>query len=212
MSGQYYIYIPWNDADFIKSANSWATIYKDAMTLQTLLEQDHNDPNPKFSHEYQQRKDEGNTLVLRKIPIISVHGSDVSKLANILPADTLYVLGHCSAGSDAISNNNDEKLLAKPLIQQMIADGVPQNIKEIKLWNCEGGKGTFFDDTCFGSLFYEESRKNTNFPSARITAYKSSLKTINKFGRKRGIKEEGMFFWAKEIEVRASSEAVHWPP
>ncbi|MDH5179550.1 MAG: hypothetical protein OEZ39_11950 [Gammaproteobacteria bacterium] len=124
MPGQYYIYIPYADGE------SNSQLAEAAKEWRRNASQHFQSPSSR-----------------RKIPKILVHGtgSPLSELRNSDPeCYTVYIMAHCNIGRKTINNINifareRIEITAPILATRMISDGLPKNVKNLKLFACHGG-------------------------------------------------------------------------
>lgn len=127
MPGQYYIYIPFSAAEsnrqLVTAAGSWRENMGSYMTSTNKPE-----------------KRKAPKILERQIGIQALSG-----LQQLNPDEyTLYVMGHCNIGRKYLSNINmfvreRVEITAQELSLRMIEDGLPRNIKNLKLFACNGG-------------------------------------------------------------------------
>jgi hypothetical protein len=161
MPGQYYLYIPFTDQEcneqLIENAREWR---------KNIAE-----------HSRYQAAD------ARKIPTIVECGSaELTKLRSLNPDDyTLYIMAHCNSGKDRINNINmftaERKMLsAVDLVRRLADDGLPEDIKHLKLYACNGGSPKGYElPFAFGLAF---ALKDAGFYQVIVTGYVSPLKAI----------------------------------
>jgi hypothetical protein len=204
MAGQYFIYIPFNDAGLKKEADNWmqmklmTMVSKHAKLLKTDVVTD------------QVKQAVASDPDLRKAPLVCMHGDGGLKQIKLCKDDdVVYVTAHCSKGSSTVADNGSGSLDATALADLMLADGVPAGIQKIKLWVCEGAAGT----DSFAEQFYKAAvNPGKKFPKAEITGYTKSLKTLDANGNKKAIIEDpSIWNWWKEKSAKASTVAVHFP-
>ncbi len=133
MPGQYYIYIPFseeeNNSELLKAANGWEYNMRQIHASRAYIN--------------------GAPFSSRKIP--KIHNTGTTKPLSVLtkldPDEyTLYVFGHSNAGVNKIFNiqgtqNPDRvELSAGQLATRLIGDGMPSNIKNLKIYACRGAQ------------------------------------------------------------------------
>ncbi|EXF94065.1 hypothetical protein HK44_003605 [Pseudomonas fluorescens HK44] len=119
----------------------------------------------------------------RKAPKILERITSAPVLSILQPLDpdeyTLYIMGHCNIGRKYISNINmfiggRVELSAQELTFRMQEDGLPRNIKNVKLFACNGGAidpsvtGSALDS--YGARLYW-SLTTRGFDNVKLTAY-----------------------------------------
>lgn len=204
MAGQYFIYIPFNDAALKKEADNWMQMRLMTLTIKHCKAMKLDTITDKVKEAVMNDPD------LRKAPVVCMHGdASLSQISKCKDDDVVYVAAHCSKGSKTVADNGKGELDATQLTELMLKDGVPANIKKIKLWVCEGAAGT----DSFAEQFYKTAvNPGKKFPKAEVTGYTKSLKTLDTNGNKRAIIEDpSLWNWWKTKESRASTVAVHFP-
>jgi hypothetical protein len=170
MSGNYYIYIPFQDPTLLRDIHEkWFSPYFD------LLLEASRKPG----------------VAGRKLPLISQYGGPqplmISKASP--KEDTIYIVGHCRTDGSTLEDNLRNSINAQNLVSRMIKDGISPEHVNFKLWCCEGGAGIIpfaqlvFDVMRTGmcsddliSVFYTPP-----YPHAILSAYTVPLyKAINK--------------------------------
>ena len=156
MPGQYYIYIPFVTSDvtqLLDSARGW-------IENRLIFQNDRRD---------------------RKTPGLIRHGVNrISEKIHESPGEyTLYILAHCNKTS--ISNTNNvfldkrETLSPGALATRLVADGLPKDIVNLKMFACNSGVAPDGKSHSFGELLYYAlvTRGYENF---RLSAYRTPLK------------------------------------
>lgn len=204
MAGQYFIYIPFKDAELKKEADNWMQMRLMTLTIKHAKALKVDTVTDKVKEAVMNDPD------LRKAPLVCMHGdASLSQISKCKPDDVVYVMAHCSKGSSTVADNGKGELDATQLVDLMLKDGVPTTVQKIKLWACEGAAGT----DSFAEQFYKAAvNPGKKFPKAEVTGYTKSLKTLDTNGRKRAIVEDpSIWNWWTAKEARASTVAVHFP-
>lgn len=156
MPGQYYIYIPFNTMEVTQLRDSAVTWTRNRQIFT-------------------------NDAPDRKTPRLIRHGFHrISEKIHESPEEyTLYILAHCNKTS--ISNTNNifldkrETLSPAALATQLVSDGLPKNIVNLKLFACNGGVAPAGKSHSFGELLYH-ALITRGYDNVRLGAYRTPLK------------------------------------
>lgn len=162
MPKQYYIYIPFSDIEsngqLLEAAKSWRI----------------------NMGNYSMGLSSADTRKIPKILERKAGIATLSVLQGLSPDDyALYIMGHCNIGRKHLSNINmfvreRVEISAQDLSWRMIEDGLPRDVKNLKLFACNGGAidpnvtGSTLDS--FGARLYW-SLVTRGISKAELTAY-----------------------------------------
>ena len=145
----------------------------------------------------------------RKTPALIRHGiHKISEKIHELPDEyTLYILAHCN--KTIISNTNNifsrerETLSPAALASRLMADGLPKNIVNLKIFACNSGVSAENARHSFGKLLYY-ALVTRGYDNLCLSGYRSPLKAATvdpATGHKR-----------TATDARPSTVRVQWPP
>lgn len=118
---------------------------------------------------------------------VTRHDGAAKPLANAKADTTVYVVCHCSARGTTVTDNADGELSARELAQRLRDDGLPKDLKKLKLYACEGGVG---GTQSFAFELAAELRK-LGYNDLSLYGYTSTVTSLDKdTGKKHGYDHE----------------------
>lgn len=110
------------------------------------------------------------------------HGDSAQPLRSVSHLTTLYVVAHCSPGSDHVSDNAGNQLTAAELAERLRQDGLTYSIKRVKLYACSGACPSNHRESFAAELLREMRR--VGFAFVQLIGYDKTVSSVGADGHK----------------------------